>query len=1128
MQPEQYGYWRSLAELNKTPEFQEAQRKEFLSGPNEDFSSATRRRFLQLSAASATLAAVAGCRVESRLAPYRVRPEEAVPGEPMFFATSMELGGVGYPLMVKSFDYRPIKVDGNPNHPFSQVAPGNWLANRSRGRDGLPRTGYGASSNYAQAAILELYDPDRLQLPSFRGREGFESRQAAWAQFGKWVGEHLSGDGQGVAVLTEPSNSPTVTRMRRAFTERYPQARWIEYGPLASNGTEAGLQLAFGAKYRPDYNFTEAKIIALFDADPFGDHPANIPYSRQLAQVRDPERLKGDGGWITRVYAAEGVYSKSGANADHRLPCQSKDIRNLLLALEAELDSGTSRQGGDPKSYIADEGAQKFIHVLAEDLKANAGAAVVVVGDRQPADVIALAHSLNAKLESVGKTVRYLEPKAADGGEAIEQPGNFEGIQSLVEQMQAGGIQTLLVFGGNPVYDAPSDLKFGEAINKVANTAHLTLYANETSLACQWQLPLAHWLESWGDSLTWDGSLLLQQPLIDPLYEGRTVPQVTEMLLGRPGTSARALTQATFAQLRGLGSADGGTLDREYRKAIHDGFVPETAWTPASPMLAQFDVAAGDAPVSFPSKDDKKPGDESDPKLEVNFVGCGKLYDGRFANNAWLQEVPDFLTSLTWDNAALMSPATAVRLGVSEQSMITLDFGNDRKLEVAACILPGQGPNTITLWLGYGREHVGRVGGDVDNDVDLVGFDTYKVRTLGSPWIVDNVTVSMAPGTVYKLARTQDHFALDPFARKEVDVRVERIIRTGTTKDFAEHPDFAQHMIHVPQMPDGSGPARLWENWEYDGHKWGMATDLNKCTGCNACVVACQAENNIPTVGKEQVINGREMHWLRIDRYFYGDPENPGVAGQPLLCQQCETAPCEQVCPVGATLHSHEGLNDMVYNRCIGTRYCSNNCPYKVRRFNYFYYHFDADEHEIKQFAFNPQVTVRSRGVMEKCTFCVQRIQQVKIEAKTNRRPIADGEIITACQQACPSQAIVFGDLNYVGPQGEKSQVAKLHESKRSYALLEELMTLPRNLFLARVVNPNPELGPATLVKAAHGGHGHGEEHGHDEGHDHEHDHDHDHDHEHDHDHDEAAGSAAFLNPRGPNLVQLSWKPRGV
>ncbi len=1070
MQPEQYGYWRSLAELKNTPDFQEAQRKEFPAGPDGDFTNTTRRRFLQLSAASATLAGVAGCRKEHRIAPYRSRPEDMIPGETMQFATCMDLGGVAYPLLVESFDYRPIKVEGSPDHPFSRTVAGNGATSRSMGRNGAPQTGYGACTKFAQAAILELYDPDRLQVPVFRGRRAFPSRQAAWQQFASWLNEHLGGNGSGVTVLSEPSASPTLARMRRAFNERFPQAQWVEYAPLASDNERAASELAFGRELRTDFDFSQARTIALFDADPFGSHPASIPYSRQLGEARDASRLDAADGWITRVYAFEAVFSNSGAAADHRLPCKSSDIRNLLLAVEAEI----AHEGDEPSEalgqLVEDEKAQAYIRALAGDLKAHRGESAIVVGPRQPAEVIALAHRINAELGNVGTTVRYLVPEAADGGEPFESASNFEGLAELVEQMDQGEVETLIILGGNPAYDSPADVPFADALNKVKHKAHITLYSNETTRGCQWHLPLAHWLESWGDGLAWDGSLLLQQPLIDPLYEGRTPAQVVEMMLGRPGTNSRSLAQTTFAELQGLSASNGATLDREYKRAIHDGFVPDTAWETAEPSLESFEVAAADEPVTFPAPDSTEIG-----SLEANFVGCGKLYDGRFANNAWLQECPDFLSSLTWDNAALISPATAQRLGLTEQTLATFDFGGDYKLTAAVCIQPGQGPNTLTFWLGYGRTHVGRVGGDVEEGVDVVGFNTYSVRSTETPWIVPEVSVSTDPGTPYVLARVQDHFALDPFARKEIEHRVPKIVRTGTVQDYHDHPDFAQHLLHVPAGPDGKGMARLWEQFEYDGHKWGMATDLNKCTGCNACIVACQSENNIPTVGKDQVNRGREMHWLRIDRYFSGDPENPGVAGQPLLCQQCETAPCEQVCPVGATIHSHEGLNDMVYNRCIGTRYCSNNCPYKVRRFNYFYYHFDTDKFEVKQMAYNPQVTIRSRGVMEKCTFCVQRIQEKKIEAKANRRPMVDGEIVTACQQACPSQAIVFGDLNATDDNGTPSKVARLHATDRAYALLEDLMTKPRNLFLARIVNPHPDLGPVNLHKDHGHGHGHGD-----------------------------------------------------
>ncbi len=1096
--PRQHGYWKSLAQLQGTAEFQQAQQKEFPSEPPGEFSETSRRRFLQVMGASTALAAAAGCRSQVRyIAPYVERPEGFVPGEPLSFSTSIELSGVSYPLQVTSYDFRPIKVEGNPYHPFSQtVAPARGQS-RDRGRSGKPEIGYGSSSTFAQASILELYDPDRLQAVYQKGA-AYSDSEKGWREF-RSVLENLPADGSGLRVLAEPSASPTLARLKAAWQEKYPQARWVEYEPLSRDNERLGVKQAYGESYRPLYKFEAAKRIVCLDADPLGDHPAAIAYSRDFVKGRDPDKP------MNRLYVAESAFSKTGAVADHRLPIKSSQIRNLLVALETALQKVDGTLASAPKGstlkldeLLPNAQAVEFVEAMAEDLASHPGQSLICVGVSQPAEVHALACRLNQLLGGVGKTIHYLQTEEA------ERPAHFAALKGLAEEINDGSVKAVIILGGNPAYDAPADLDFGRALSQVEQVAHLTLYPNETTRLCRWALPRAHSFESWGDGRSYDGTLNLQQPLIEPLYQGRSAVQLMGLLLGDESQAGEAEVRKTFEQLT---ETSGEAAEKAWRKAVHDGFRPGTNWPSVDP--AGLEVQE----VAFEQQELKDALDDS--KLEVTFLADSTVYDGRYANLAWLQELPDFLTKLTWDNAALISPATAKRLKVTNETLIKLTVG-DRVLEIAAYVMPGQAANSIALPLGYGRTAAGRVGGNAEVDsagritrtlMDSPGFDTYKLRTSSEPYVATSQVELSNTRVPYSLATTQDHHTIDEIGLAEINKRVKPLVRQATVDHYSDHRDFAQHVVHLPvfgshsehagsdhagsdhahdgeqkQSGSASGASSadeaekshqkipeeklqsLWEEWNYQGHAWGMAIDLNKCTGCNACVVACQSENNIPVVGKEQVLNGREMHWIRIDRYFHGDPEQPAVAHQPVACQQCENAPCEQVCPVTATIHSHEGLNDMVYNRCVGTRYCSNNCPYKVRRFNFFYYHWDADEHDVLQMAFNPQVTVRSRGVMEKCTFCVQRIQQHKISAKVNRRELQDQEIVTACQQACPTQAIVFGDLN-----DPKSVVRQAQSSPRAYGILAELNTKPRNRFLAKVTNPNQ-----ALVKESHdpGSHG--------------------------------------------------------
>jgi molybdopterin-containing oxidoreductase family iron-sulfur binding subunit len=685
-----------------------------------------------------------------------------------------------------------------------------------------------------------------------------------------------------------------------------------------------------------------------------------------------------------------------------------------------------------PAAKFLEGEAKKFLDVVVKDLLAHAGKSLVVAGSKQPAEVHALVHRVNALLGNVGETVSYVEEPESVGGGAAE-------LAALVAEMQAGKVETLLILGGNPAYNAPADVGFAAALGKVKNTIRLGLYEDETSKLAQWHLPQAHYLEAWGDARAFDGTVRLAQPLIAPLHGGKSAIELLAELLGEAQTGGREIVQKTH----GLG-------EKDWKKAVHDGRFGE----PSKPAEVKFRPLAEVKlqPAALGA------GEAENGSLEVVFEISPTVHDGRYGNNGWLQELPHPLTKLAWGNAALVAPETADKLGLKDGHLVKVTL-DGRSIELPLMHTPGQAPGTVGLTLGYGREVAGKVGGlRIDPTIEVVGSNTYELFTAKSGAIATGASLAAA-GPRQELAITQDLYAIDAVGKAGIAKREDELIREATFEEYKKHPDVIKHKVHHPPL------LSLWyPPVSYDGQKWGMTIDLNKCTGCASCIVACQAENNIPIVGKSEVKRGREMTWLRVERYYKGDRKAASVRQQPVLCQQCENAPCEQVCPVGATMHTHEGLNDMVYNRCIGTRYCSNNCPYKVRRFNYRNYNVDTigltpftgtDEPKakLKAMVFNPDVTVRSRGVMEKCTFCVQRIQNVKIKAKNAKRPIKDGEIKTACEQACATGAIVFGDLN-----DKKSKVAANQHVPRAYELLQELNNRPRVNYLARISNPHPEL----------------------------------------------------------------------
>ncbi len=1037
----EHGYWRSMRELAGQAEWQlHPSDKEMPEGTDPSKAPAdpmSRRNFFHLMGSAAGLAGMgaiaAGCQryEKEEIVPLSRRPEDEVPGQTMEYSTAWELGGVGHALIATSYEGRPIKLDGNPEHPFAggAVVPGTKR--------------HGGASTFAQASILHIYDVDRSQSPTAGGKG------ASMESFKAGLGELRAALAKGGRILSEATSSPTVQALRLKLAQKFPAVQWHEYEPLSWDNERAGTKLAFGKPMRPLARLAECETIVTIDCDIFVEHPAALRYSRDFARSRRPDGTLGIGK-INRLWAAESTMTNTGAMADHRLGVRSDLCLPLVLALDAMVPGvghGVDGRAKPTSELLAEARVAQWLRVLTAELQANTGRAVVIAGRRQPPIVHALVARIN---EEIKAPIDYYDVTDPD------RPSHLESIAALAADLKARKVSALVILGGNPVYDAPVDLDFGTAMAGIPSL-HLSEYEDETSLKSSWHVPKAHFLEAWGDVRTWDGTVTIAQPLIAPLYGGLSSAELLSALIGDE-LGGEALVRGTHEAL-GFGAG--------WRKNIHDGFIAATTQTPATVgRVAELPAA----PLSKSQAGGTK---RANGDLEVVFHFSSNTYDGRFANNPWLQETPDFLTKVTWDNYALVGPETATVHGLENDTMITVKIG-DRSVELPCYVMPGQARYSIGLVLGGGRTAAGHVGGR-EGKVP-VGYDTYKVRTVAGFDMIGGVTAT-STGKHYELADTQDHWDYRPGLRKdigaeEIEKRAPELIRETTVANFvkdkawkAEEPE---HFFDDTNDDGKAGKPRgfaLFEEKTYEGHRWGMATDLSTCTGCNSCMVACQSENNVPVVGRREVINNREMSWIRIDRYFRGSPDEPEVVHQPVACQQCENAPCEQVCPVGATQHSPEGLNDMAYNRCIGTRYCANNCPYKVRRFNFLDWNkeFRDARNKVRRLLFNPDVTVRMRGIMEKCSFCVQRIQTAKIKAKAAIRngsragkvgdPLQDGEVVTACQAACPTEAIIFGDL-----QDPNSRVSKLQADRRQYSLLPELYTKPRNRYLARVRNPNPDM----------------------------------------------------------------------
>ena len=1038
----QAGQWASLEELAEDGEFRAAVSREFPDLADRwDGDPVGRRRFLEIMGASLALAGVsgtAGCarQAPEKIVPYVKPPAGRTPGEAQYFATSMPLAGASFGLLAKSYDGRPIKIEGNPEHPDS----------------------LGATDAFAQAALLGLYDPDRSQIVLGAGAV------STWQSFHQALDAALKIEdargGAGLRILTEAIDSPTLLGQLAAILARYPQAKWCQHEPAVAHLEPLGAFFAYPeGPFTTSYRLAEANVIVSLDADFLHSGPGAVRYAREFVERR---RAYSDRP-LNRLYAIESTLTGTGAMADHRLALKPSRMPTLVAALAHAVGVDLGNTGVEAAGKL-DRVETQWVTALSADLLANRAKSAIVVGREQQVSVQAFAHLINEQLGNVGATMHYVK------AESRTNQSGLRALEGLAKELRDDTVGLLLILGGNPAYNAPANLEFAKLIEKATFSAHLSLYEDETSALCDWHLPAAHFFEAWGDGRAVDGTLTTRQPLIAPLYEGKTEYELLAAVMRQPQRSNLDIVQQAWRE-----RYQGNDFESYWRKAIHDGLVADSA-----PRRSSERVVSPATPLVLGWADEAKPPAQgAATTIELCLRLDPTVYDGRFANNGWLQELPKPLTKLTWDNAVLLSPATAKELGVVNEQVVELEHGG-RKIRGPVWILPGQADGCATVHLGYGR----RAGGKVAKGA---GFDAYPLWTSGepaAPWTVFGVTIRPTAES-RKLACTQTHSRMEgrhlarsaPLDEYQRDPAFAKAFSHGVTggpqrgehandhEHSQDHPENREHdhahadahdHVHDHAHPHAHAGAdeSLFPNWKYSGHAWGMSIDLGSCTGCNACVVACQAENNIPVVGKEQVLNGREMQWLRIDRYWEGPEDAPDSTHfQPVACMHCEQAPCELVCPVAATVHSAEGLNDMVYNRCVGTRYCSNNCPYKVRRFNFLQF---ADETTPSlKLLNNPEVTVRSRGVMEKCTYCVQRIDAARIKETVDGRPLVDGALKTACQQACPAQAIVFGDLN-----DPTSEVSRRKALPLDYGLLTELNTRPRTSYLAQVRNPNPALEP--------------------------------------------------------------------
>ncbi len=938
----------------------------------------SRRRFLGGVGSAVGVAAIEACNKAppEQIIPYVDRPPEVVPGVATYYASSTTRRGYGVGLLVESHTGRPTKIEGHPEHPASL---GGTLAQE-------------------QAEVLTLYDPDRAQgiLKAHASRP--------WRNFVEVFGGGSTKRGKELLLL-EPTGSPLTRELLEALHERRPNMS-IYFDPTrAPTARWNAAKRVLGEVLEPQYRFDKAELVLALDADFLTSMPMSIRWARDFAGTRDTSRPEAD---LSRLYVVECALTPTGARADHRLAARSSELGRLTagllhaaLALDPEGPDDATRLKAQKLWRSLAEEQQEWLTALAKDLQRKRGRCVILAGDHQPSAVHALVLALNELLGNVGKTVSYARSPLLEAGEpAYSLDGFFDALDS-------GEVEAAFVLGGNPSYLLPPELRFEERFAKAKERVYLSLYANETARRASWLLGAAHFLEAWGATRAYDGTLSLQQPLIRPLYGGKSADEVLSVLGAAPHLQGRELVRRHFLDTFG---------DEEtWAEALARGVVADSAFPARSPEL---DFGAVAEALDQVTRNAVKSG------LELQILPDPRVEDGRLSNNPWLLELPEPVTKLVWDNAALLAPATAERLSLGTGDVIEIDKGG-RSIEVPVLVAPEQAEDAVVIWLGWGRQGAESVARGV-------GVDVVPLREARDPWLTRDIQVR-ATGRHQRLVTTQD----------ETSMHGREIALVKSQREWKQEPDFAEHLDEAPLsiLPDRSRKPP----------QWGMTIDLSRCTGCSSCVIACQAENNVPSVGKEMVGMGREMHWIRIDVYRDGPDHRPRTLFQPMLCQHCEDAPCEYVCPVNATVHSDDGLNEMVYNRCVGTRFCSNNCPYKVRRFNF--YDYNQDPPEVKKLVYNPDVTVRARGVMEKCSYCVQRIRRAQIDAKLADRPLRDGDVRTACQQVCPAQAIAFGEVS-----DPRSAVSERYRNPRTFQVLNELGTRPRTRYLARIDNPNKEL----------------------------------------------------------------------
>ncbi len=1074
--------WKGVEHLEQHPEHTQWVGDEFPH--RRDLPTIDRRDFLKFVGGSVALAGLAsGCRFlpERKIVPYVQQPEDMIPGKNQYFATANILSGYATGLLVASYEGRPIKIEGNPKHPAS----------------------LGGISALHMAETMNLYDPDRLKTV----QNGLTP--SSWKQFLSGARESFAEGGRGVVILTEIVSSPTLAASIQTFLQKNPGATWRQWEPVNHDNVREGAMRAFGQDLSVTYDFSKAKIVLAIDADFMQYSNAPDRYQHELMDRRDVDKHGED---MSRIYAVEAYPTLTGAVADHRVP-----LRPSLMLAFAKALAGRLGVAGAESASLPSGIEERFLSALASDLQSNPGAAVVVPGEQHDPALHAICHAINEQLGAFGQTVKFTTP-------VLPKPvGCLEEIKALASDIAAGRVHSLIILGGNPVYNAPSDLKLGELIKeKVKFSAHLTLAPDETGEVCNWEMPMSHFLEAWGDATNFDGSHSIVQPLIEPMYDSKSALELMDNFNGGARNGHDIVREhwsgvQTVASPATTPSAPVITLNQPVNQTgIHlpddsHEIAPHPQPAPASVMLSAEEekwnvyladgvfrtatplLVAGLPPAGSPVIPTITSGlvatvtaPTQAQGLDIMFLPDPTIYDGRNANNPWLQELPKPITNMTWDNAFYLSYETAVKLGLERKEVIgtkeleipqlglgrhvgaaTLG-GATVKAAVASNI--GQADDTIVFHLGYGRRRAGQIGTARDQK-EGGGFDAYQLRSTTAQGVASGASLEKT-GEFYVMANVQFHNALETgeidsgrhiiqeatlaaYLSGEPLVHVEG---HGGGHDEDSHGDEHHDEGHAEKAPASTMYDPTLHDHSETNYQWAMTIDLNLCNGCGACVMACQSENNIPVVGKHQVQKGREMHWIRIDRYYMGsgsslDTKNAPIRFQPLACVQCENAPCEPVCPVAATVHSHEGINQMVYNRCVGTRYCSNNCPYKVRRFNFLHYTAKTQELPVLQMLQNPRVTVRTRGVMEKCTYCIQRINETRIDAKKDNRKIKDGEIVTACQQACPSGGIVFGDK-----RDPNSRVSKTRKDRRNYVLLESTNTVPRTTYLMKITNPNPEL----------------------------------------------------------------------